>query len=76
MGIGYLCDDGGMICAICANKEIDQTTDPHSAGTGWLVVAAEGTQNMEEGFICDNCGEEYNAYGASFTYPEGNYANE
>ena len=55
--IAYITDDGAVFCGACMNAEREQTTDPESAGTGWLVVAAESTDCWDEPGDCAHCGK-------------------
>jgi len=60
--IYYVCEDGGVLCADCANNNIDLTTDP-DAERDWKIVA--GDINYEDDSLsCDNCyGHIESAYG-------------
>lgn len=57
--IAYLTNDGGHLCAHCANDNEDQCTDPLKLGSGWPVVDGFSYLELEDGFTCAHCGAEY-----------------
>ena len=55
----YVTDDGDYLCALCANDNEDQCTDPLKLGSGWPIVDGFSYAELEDGFTCAHCGAEY-----------------
>lgn len=53
--IFYICHDGGVLCADCANENIAMTSDPE-AERDWRVVGSD-INYEDDDLQCDNCGK-------------------
>lgn len=56
--IGYLCADGGVLCASCINSEIELIHDARlepRLHKDWHVVSMFNAGDLEDDFYCDHC---------------------
>ena len=52
----YLCEDGGVLCSKCVNKEIELTASTDGSDPWWKLVAVD--VNYEDPRLeCEHCGE-------------------
>lgn len=61
----YTCEDGGVLCPVCANENLKLTSDPE-AEPDWRLVAAD--INYEDAdMYCDHCNKPIeSAYGEPY----------
>lgn len=50
--IFYICADGGILCADCANENFELTNDPDDEQ--WFIIACE-VNYEDNGLYCDHC---------------------
>lgn len=56
----YVTDDGGVLCAACANANGSELEEDR--GTGWYLDAVTTAADSDSCSNCDNCGAQLAAY--------------
>lgn len=59
--IGYVCDDGGLLCGDCVNDATNpvHTADVDDMADGWRIdgfIVIEGSEEDYDSTLCDHCG--------------------
>lgn len=56
----YITDDGGVLCAKCANESGSENDDDRH--TGWYLEAVDSSANSDSCHYCDNCNAQLAGY--------------
>ena len=56
----YITDDGGVLCAKCANANGSEDEDDRRSG--WFLEAVDSAANSDSCHYCDNCNAQLAGY--------------